>query len=105
MIVGAVVAFAFMGLPLGILGLFIAIILDRRHAGDLGIHHGDAGGADASAASELAYFQRVGSQSEAAAAPPRARLEARTVAPAARTELENSSGSGRITQVSRHSNR
>jgi hypothetical protein len=105
MIVGAVVAFAFMGLPLGILGLFIASILDRRDAGDLGIHHEDGGGADASAASELAYFQRGGSQSEAAAAPPRARLEARTVAPTARTELENSSGSGRITQVSRHSNR
>ena len=70
MIVGAVVAFAFMGLPLGILGLFIASILDRRDAGDVGTHHGDAGGADASAASELAYFQRrfpVGRRGTAAA--------------------------------------
>jgi hypothetical protein len=105
MIIGAAVAFAFMGLPLGILGLFIASILDRRPAGNLGIHHEDDGGADASAASELAYVQRAGSRSEAAAAPPRARLEARTVAPAVRTELENSSGAGRITQVSRHADR
>jgi hypothetical protein len=68
MIIGAVLALIFIGLPLGIVWLFVASILDRRNTRDVDGHHESKIG-------KPALVQRSGAQTDGAAPPLRAQGE------------------------------